>query len=554
MDRGFSVSPVASDLMESVHESHCNWSAVFRVSHVLKMPRFDNRLVAELPGDPLLDQHSRLVNHSVWSAVQPSPVSAPQLLAVAPQAAALLDMHPHDTHSPEFAQVFAGNRLLAGMQPFATNYGGHQFGQWAGQLGDGRAISLGEAINAKGERWEIQLKGAGPTPYSRHADGRAVLRSSLREFLCSEAMYHLGIPTTRALSLVLTGDEVEHDMFYDGHPVMEPGAILCRLAPSFIRFGHFQLPAMRQDNALLRQLMDFTLARDFPEMAAHGATDRYADWFMEICQRTARLMVDWMRVGFVHGVMNTDNMSILGLTLDYGPYGWMESLDPAWTPNTTDAQQRRYCFANQPAMARWNLERLAESLLPVVEDREALLAGLHSYQQRYSVDMLRAYAEKFGFSTVNQSIEELMDRAFKLMHDAEVDMTLFFRSLAQLDPDDPQLAVLAESFYSEALLQAHHESWSVWLRDYAAARRHQQTPRAIVKAQMDQVNPCFVLRNWLVQQAVDALAEDDHTPLHALMQALRDPWHHLPGLSHLYAKRPDWARDRPGCSMLSCSS
>jgi uncharacterized protein YdiU (UPF0061 family) len=248
--------------------------------------------------------------------------------------AGALGLTEADIASPFFAQVFGGNGVLEGMQPWASNYGGHQFGAWAGQLGDGRAISLGEVLTPQGERWELQLKGAGATPYSRGADGRAVLRSSVREFLCSEAMHHLGVPTTRALSLVVTGDSVERDMFYDGHPEDEPGAIVCRVAPSFIRFGHFELPASRGDVALLQQLVNFTIKRDFPALSGSDET-RYADWFADVCARTARMIAHWMRVGFVHGVMNTDNMSILGLTIDYGPYGWIDDFDLDWTPNTT---------------------------------------------------------------------------------------------------------------------------------------------------------------------------------------------------------------------------
>ena len=269
------------------------------------------------------------------------------------------------------------------MQPYAANYGGHQFGHWAGQLGDGRAITLGETINAAGERWELQLKGAGPTPYSRSADGRAVLRSSIREFLCSEAMHHLGVPTTRALSLVATGEAVVRDMFYDGHPKPEPGAIVCRVAPSFIRFGNFELPASRGDNALLRQLADFCIRRDFPELRGR----RRAALRRVVRRRSAsapRVMVaHWMRVGFVHGVMNTDNMSILGLTIDYGPYGWVDNYDLDWTPNTTDAHGRRYRFGWQPKIAHWNLARLAQALSPLFTSVEPLQAGLQRYVDTY---------------------------------------------------------------------------------------------------------------------------------------------------------------------------
>ncbi len=331
----------------------------------MHQPTFDNAFIRELPGDPLRDAQPRQVEAAAYSRVDPSPVSAPRLLAHSREMAATLGFSEEDVASPEFAQVFGGNALLPGMQPYAANYGGHQFGHWAGQLGDGRAISLGETVNARGERWELQLKGAGLTPYSRGADGRAVLRSSVREFLCSEAMHHLGVPTTRALSLVDTGEQVVRDMFYDGNAAPERGAVVCRVAPSFIRFGNFELPASRGDIGLLTQLVDFTIRRDFPELEGEGEA-LYAAWFATVCERTARMVAHWMRVGFVHGVMNTDNMSILGLTIDYGPYGWIDNFDADWTPNTTDAQRRRYRFGQQPNVAWWNLSRLAGALAPLL--------------------------------------------------------------------------------------------------------------------------------------------------------------------------------------------
>ena len=290
--------------------------------------RFDNRFVRELPGDPELSLRRRQVLRACWSPVEPTPVASPSLLAHSADVAAAIGFTEDDLRAPWFAGVFGGNALLPGMEPYAACYGGHQFGNWAGQLGDGRAITLGEAIGADGARHELQLKGAGPTPYSRTADGRAVLRSSIREFLCSEAMHHLGVPTTRALSLVATGDTVVRDMFYNGDPRDEQGAIVCRVAPSFIRFGNFEILTARGDVALLKRLVDFTIARDFPHLEGDEST-KYAAWFAEVCERTARMIVHWMRVGFVHGVMNTDNMSILGLTIDYGPYGWLDDFDPA---------------------------------------------------------------------------------------------------------------------------------------------------------------------------------------------------------------------------------
>ena len=268
-----------------------------------------------------------------------------------------------------FAEVFVGNRLLPGMKPIATCYGGHQFGNWAGQLGDGRAINLGEARGRDGKRWTLQLKGAGPTPYSRTADGLAVLRSSLREYVCSGAMFHLRVPTTRALSLALTGEDVVRDILYDGHPAPEPGAVVCRVAPSFTRFGHFEILAARRETDLLGRFLDFTIASDFPHLLDEAdAKARRIGWFREVAERTATMVAEWMRVGFVHGVMNTDNMSVLGLTIDYGPYGWLESFDPDWTPNTTDAATRRYRFGQQPAIAQWNLLQLANAVFPLIGD------------------------------------------------------------------------------------------------------------------------------------------------------------------------------------------
>jgi len=335
-----------------------------RLFHALN---FDNCFTRDLPHDPEPKNFTRQVRGACYSRVLPRPVKSPGLVAFSREGAALIDLDEAACKSKTFAQVFSGNRILPGMDPFAMCYGGHQFGNWAGQLGDGRAINLGEVKNREGQRWMIQLKGAGPTPYSRTADGLAVLRSSIREFLCSEAMFHLGVPTTRALSLTLTGEEVERDMFYDGHPKKEPGAVVTRLSPSFTRFGNFEILAAGKEFDLLKKLVDYTIETDFPHLHQRDKKD-YEIWFRDICDRTMDMVLHWMRVGFVHGVMNTDNMSVLGLTIDYGPYGWLEDYDPDWTPNTTDAQTRRYAFKNQPGIALWNLIRLAHSLVPVMAD------------------------------------------------------------------------------------------------------------------------------------------------------------------------------------------
>ena len=514
---------------------------------------FDNRFLRELPGDPEQGNVPRQVFGACWSRVAPTPVASPRLLAHSREVAAALDLDEAALATPELLAALAGNGVLPGMATYASCYGGHQFGQWAGQLGDGRAILLGEAINRQGQRFELQLKGAGPTPYSRHADGRAVLRSSIREFLCSEAMHHLGVPTTRALSLVATGESVVRDMFYDGHPVAEPGAVVCRVAPSFTRFGHFELPAARGDRALLRRLVEFTMARDFPDLAFDPASD-VTTWFSEICQRTARLIAHWMRVGFVHGVMNTDNMSILGLTIDYGPYGWVDNFDPGWTPNTTDASTRRYCFARQPLIARWNLERLAEALALLLPRPDELAAGLERYDEVYSSEFCSAFAAKLGLCEFTHDDVDLLEDLFALMHQAEIDMSEFFRRLAEVDLERPSIDVLQDSFYREDLRQRHSADLARWLVRYAARLRHDPQSPEQRGARMRAVNPRYVLRNYLAQQAIDRAEQGDMQMVHDLLEALRRPFDEQPGREAFAAKRPDWARHRAGCSMLSCSS
>ncbi|MEO8747428.1 MAG: protein adenylyltransferase SelO [Rhodanobacter sp.] len=515
--------------------------------------RFDNAFVRDLPGDTEHGSRYRQVEGALYSQVEPAPVAMPRLLAHSPEMAAALGFSEAEVATPEFASVFGGNALLEGMQPWASNYGGHQFGHWAGQLGDGRAISLGEVINAAGERWELQLKGAGLTPYSRGADGRAVLRSSIREFLCSEAMHHLGVPTTRALSLVATGETVMRDMFYDGHAAPEAGAIVCRVAPSFIRFGNFELPASRSDVALLRQLVDFTIRRDFPDLAGNGEV-LYAEWFGQVCERTASMIAHWMRVGFVHGVMNTDNMSILGLTIDYGPYGWIDNFDPEWTPNTTDAQHRRYRFGRQPDVAWWNLSRLAGALAPLFDDVTPLQAGLDRYAQAYAAADGKNIAAKLGLAECRASDPALMQQLHELLTTAEIDMTLWFRALSEVDPLAPALEPMRDAFYDDVKRRAAEPALVAWMARYAA--RLADDPLAVDerRRRMRAANPRYVLRNYLAQQAIDQATAGDPSGIHELLEVMRRPYDDQPGREAFAQKRPDWARHKAGCSMLSCSS
>ncbi|MEO9061145.1 MAG: protein adenylyltransferase SelO [Nitrosospira sp.] len=540
--------------------------------------QFDNSFVRELPGDTVTHNVPRAVRDACYTRVDPTPVRAPRLLAWADPVGEMLGISRPASQVGPAVEALGGNRVLPGMQPYAARYGGHQFGHWAGQLGDGRAITLGEIIGPDGKRRELQLKGAGKTPYSRTADGRAVLRSSVREFLCSEAMHYLGVPTTRALSLVATGEMVVRDMFYDGNPQAEMGAIVCRVAPSFVRFGNFEILAAHQELDTLRRLADYVIREHFPELG-EPSPSTYASWFEEICRRTGTLAAQWMRVGFVHGVMNTDNMSILGLTMDYGPYGWLEGFDLQWTPNTTDAQGRRYCYGNQPQIAEWNLARLASALAPLVEDHAALEQGLTAFGETFHYAWRKMLADKLGLIALgNEGDDVLLSDLFDLLQQVETDMTLFFRGLMAIPveiagdnaehPDNPDTmddSTLAEplrrAFYTEeTFAPAQLGRLTAWLRRYIARVRRDMEMTdfpEFAKARLERMrraNPKYVLRNYLAQQAIEALEQGDESVIARLMEVLKHPFDEQPEHEELADRRPEWARHKAGCSALSCSS
>lgn len=523
---------------------------------------FDNRFLNELPGDAKTGKGIRVVADALWSNVQATPVSNPTLLAYSSDVATMLGLSDADMQDPAMIAALSGNTLLPGMQSYATRYGGHQFGHWAGQLGDGRAIFLGELMH-QNQRYELQLKGAGETPYSRNADGRAVLRSSLREFLCSEAMHYLGVPTTRALSLISTGDLVSRDMFYLGNPQLEPGAIVCRVSSSFTRPGHFELLAQRQEFDLLKQFIGFTIDRDFqdwlPEVGLtldtkNPSTEIIEAWFEEVCERTAILIAHWMRVGFVHGVMNTDNLSIIGQTIDYGPYGWIDNFDPGWTPNTTDGQGRRYCYGRQPDIARWNMERFAEALAPILPNTEGLSDGLHHFDHTYQQQLTQSLAGKFGLDAWQDSDGELINQIFEYMTRAEIDMTLFFTHLADLDINNPQLVTIQDAFYTEEGHKHFAEDIQQWLNIYAKRVLQSKCSPEQRLSTMQRHNPRYVLRNYMAQEAIDLAEKGDTSRLLTLLALLKNPYTKQEGMEQFAQKRPDWARRKAGCSMLSCSS
>ncbi|KAK2459197.1 protein adenylyltransferase SelO [Trifolium repens] len=537
---------------------------------------WDNSFVRELPSDPRTDPYPREVLHACYTKVSPSvQVDDPQLVVWSQSVADLLDLDNKEFERPDFPLFFSGASPLVGALPYAQCYGGHQFGMWAGQLGDGRAITLGEILNSKSQRWELQLKGAGKTPYSRFADGLAVLRSSIREFLCSEAMHHLGIPTTRALCLVNTGKLVTRDMFYDGNPKEEQGAIVCRVAQSFLRFGSYQIHASRgnEDLEIVRTLADYAIKHHFPHIENmskseslsfntgdedHSVVDltsnKYAAWAVEIAERTASTIARWQGVGFTHGVMNTDNMSILGLTIDYGPFGFLDAFDPKFTPNTTDLPGRRYCFANQPDIGLWNLAQFTSTLSAahLINDKEADYA-LERYGIRFMDDYQDIMTKKLGLPKYNK---QLIGKLLTNMAVDKVDYTNFFRTLSNIKADtsipDVELLVPLKSVLLD-IGKERKEAWTSWLKTYIHELSTSDTSDDQRKILMDVVNPKYILRNYLCQTAIDAAEIGDFGEIRRLLKLVEHPFDEQPGMEKYARLPPAWAY-RPGVCMLSCSS
>ncbi|CAM1342989.1 protein adenylyltransferase SelO [Tenacibaculum amylolyticum] len=507
----------------------------------------------ELPADKNLENTRRQVYNACFSYVTPKKTAKPQLLHVSEEMLANIGLSKGDSTSKEFLNLFTGNTVLEGTHPYAMCYGGHQFGNWAGQLGDGRAINLFEVVH-NDKRWTLQLKGAGETPYSRRADGLAVLRSSIREHLCSEAMHHLGIPTTRSLSLSLTGDQVLRDIMYNGNAAYEKGAVVCRVAPSFIRFGNFEIFAAREDKETLQALADYTIKHFYPEITSEGK-QKYLDFLSSVRDNTIKMIVDWQRVGFVHGVMNTDNMSILGLTIDYGPYGWLEDFDYEWTPNTTDAQHRRYRYGNQPYIGMWNLYKLANALYALVEEVEPLQAILEEYEKLYLQAYRTMMKQKLGLNT-DENYVSLISELEQTLQITEIDYTIFFRNLSKVlskDTSEEAFAKIKDAFYVTNTEEAL-EKWNNWFTNYLTAIQKEDIDDALRAEKMNLVNPKYVLRNYMAQLAIDDADKGNYELIKELHELLKEPYAEQPSQEKWFAKRPDWAKHKVGCSMLSCSS
>ena len=474
-----------------------------------------------LPTSGTLENHFARLGEGFFTAMRAEKVGEiPRLVHANPAAAELLDLDPAVFRDPQFVEVVSGHRALEGFPPLAMVYSGHQFGVWAGQLGDGRALLIGQVRNRRGELWDIQLKGAGKTPYSRFGDGRAVMRSTIREYLASEALAALGIPTSRALAIVATGETVMRER-------PEPGAVLTRLARSHIRFGHFEHFFHRGLKDEVRQLADHAMAEYFPEIA----TGDYASWFGEVVRRTAELIAQWQAVGFAHGVMNTDNMSILGLTIDYGPYGFMDAYDPQFICNHTD-EQGRYSFINQPMIAHWNLRALALTLSNLIST-DVLLEKLAGYEEHFSVKYRALMRAKLGLSREEESDDQLIGDLLALMAMGRADYTLVFRGLPRGDKN------------WLALFGAMDNKAQEWLSRYRLRTEGEDL------SGLDLINPNYVLRNWVAETAIRAVEDrGDVATLDRIFNIVRAPFEKHDGDEAFAAPPPPNMCDLE----VSCSS
>lgn len=470
-----------------------------------------------------------------YSKVSPTALLDPHLVSFNIAAAELIDLDPREASRPEFVEYFSGERVLPGAEPLAMLYAGHQFGSYVPQLGDGRAILLGEVRNARGAKWDLHLKGGGQTPYSRGFDGRAVLRSTIREYLCGEAMHALGIPSSRALCIVGSDEPVRRE-------TVESGATLVRMSESHVRFGTFEVFYYRKQHERVRELADYVIANHFPELAP--AEDKHRQFLLKVVRRTAHLIAKWQAVGFAHGVMNTDNMSILGLTLDYGPFGFLDDYQAGFICNHSD-YSGRYAFDAQPAVGLWNLSRLAQALMPLITLEDARDA-LETYQPAFAAHYGQLVRAKLGFNTESEEEDaELVLSLLSLLEANAVDYTNFFRRLGNFrTADDARHDELRDMFIEPAAFDA-------WAVRYGARLRAEASVDAERKRRMDGVNPKYVLRNYLAQNAISAATERrDYTEIARLLELLRAPFAEQPAMERYAAPPPDWGKRLA----VSCSS
>ncbi|GAB3474489.1 protein adenylyltransferase SelO [Azotobacter salinestris] len=466
------------------------------------------------------------------TAVTPLPIASPRLVVASPAALALLDLAPATVDDPQLVAFCSGQSPWPGAEPRAMVYSGHQFGFYNPQLGDGRGLLLGEVINAAGERWDLHLKGAGKTPYSRMGDGRAVLRSSIREFLASEHLHALGIPSSRALCVTASDTPVWRE-------TEERAATLLRLAPSHVRFGHFEFFYYTRQHEALRQLLDYVIGEYFADCLEHP--EPYRTFFDRVLERTATLLAHWQAYGFCHGVMNTDNMSILGITFDYGPYAFLDDFDPGLVCNHSD-DTGRYAFDNQVPIAHWNLSALAQALTPFV-DRDALLDSLKRFLPLFRGAWLELMRRRLGLTTAEADDRERIQRLLQLMQGSAVDYSGFFRELGD-SPAAAALRGLREDFVDLA-------GFDAWAEDYLARLAREGEPDEAARcARMHAVNPKYILRNYLAQQAIEAAERGDYGPVRELHAVLSRPFDEQPGMERYAERPPEWGKHLE----ISCSS
>ena len=465
--------------------------------------------------------------------VAPTPLPEPVLVHFNADAARLIDLDPDEAARPEFLRCASGAETIPGSDPVAMLYAGHQFGAFVPQLGDGRAILLGEVVNARGERWDLHLKGSGATPFSRGFDGRSVLRSAIREYLCGEALHALGIPTTRALCIVGSPEPVRRE-------TVETAASIIRMAPTHVRIGSFEVFASRGQHEFLRYLADYTIDLHFPELA--GLEDRYVRLLETVARRTARLMAQWQAVGFTHGVMNTDNFSITGLTLDYGPYAFMEAFDSGFIPNHSDPDGR-YAYDQQPAIGQWNVSALAKALLPLMP-RDQAVAAFDAYVPAWEEAYASAMRGKLGLETTRADDGRLLDELLTLMQAARADWTTVWRRLAGVAKEgDHDERAFASQF-------TDRNGCDAWLARYRERLQAERSDDATRRARMDATNPKYVLRTWMAHEAIIAAQAGNYGGIDRLLQLLRDPFVDHPGADSWATVAPPWA----GSIELSCSS
>ncbi|XP_065666864.1 protein adenylyltransferase SelO, mitochondrial isoform X2 [Hydra vulgaris] len=573
----------------------------------LKSLNFDNLALRTLPIDKETSNQTRTVVGACFSLIKPTPVENPVVVAYSPEALALLGIKEKDLEADDFKDYFSGNQLLNGSQSAAHCYCGHQFGYFSGQLGDGAAMYLGEIVNDAGQRWELQLKGAGLTPYSRNADGRKVLRSSIREFLCSEAMFYLGVPTTRAGSCITSDTRVVRDIFYDGNPIMERCTIVSRIAPSFIRFGSFEIfkpldretgrigPSVGKDD-ILHTLLEYVVSTFYSEIWQRHSGNKenaYLDFFKEIVRRTAFMVAKWQCVGFCHGVLNTDNMSIIGVTIDYGPFGFMDYFNSDFICNASDTNGR-YSYKKQPEICKWNLLKLAEAIknaVPLDKTKEIIN---EIYDSEFKESYYKGMREKLGLKTINVNDEKLIQNLLYTMQQSASDFTntfLILSGVSLLKQNDSEIVKEivaqcqdAESFKAnhittanishvkmiidmahrnpnilsrvglemselQAIVQQYEEQdviknltheekiindrnlWKDWLKSYRERIMSESEGSVSLeeyeenrKQLMLSVNPRFILRNHLAQEAIEDAERGDYTKVRELLQLLRKPY------------------------------